>query len=524
MKRLTGAAFAAVLATTAMTMVGSSAYAAKFACPKTGGDMVFGLEARVPSLDQHASNATATRDVTMNVFEALITRDEDMNPMLDLAESLDENPDGVTYTFKLRPDVMFHNGKKMTSADVVASFDRYKEVGVDRSILDPVESWDAPDDMTFVIHLKKPLPTFLEQLSSFTVPIVIIPAELAKAPAQQLEPIGTGPYMVEEYKADSYVKLKRFPDYHPDTRHDDLVGFGGYKQACLDTVTFQMMPEAAARTAALEVGEIQGVEDVPVTSQARLGENKDIKLTRNETFWLNVAYPNFSEPPTDNLKVRQAMLAAMDFNEIMEAASEGQYKLNPGFQFPGQLYYTEAGSQYLNQHDPEKAKALLKEAGYNGEKITLVTNREFPVMYNTSLVMAEQLKAVGINAELLVLDWPAALQLSREDHGWNVFYTGWITVVAIGGPQTMRQMAPPASVQKWKGEPDPEFMAAVKALGESPTLKERQDAFAKAQERALELVAAIPFGVLPKTQAVRANVENYRSYYIPRMSNVWLDK
>ncbi|NNC01081.1 hypothetical protein HI113_45305, partial [Corallococcus exiguus] len=142
-------------------------------------------------------------------------------------------------------------------------------------------------------------------------------------------------------------------------------------------------------------------------------------------------------------------------------------------------------------------------AGYKGEKVTLLTNREFPVMYNTSLVMAEQLKAAGINAELLVLDWPAALQKStKETEGWNFFYTGWITVVALGGPQTMRQMAPPASVQKWKDEPDPAFMASFKQLSEGKTLAERQAAFAKAQERALELVMAVPFGVMPKTQAV----------------------
>jgi peptide/nickel transport system substrate-binding protein len=86
----------------------------------------------------------------------------------------------------------------------------------------------------------------------------------------------------------------------------------------------------------------------------------------------------------------------------------------------------------------------------------------------------------------------------------------------------MRQMAPPASVQRWKGEPDPEFMAAVKQLAEAPTIEERRAGFAKAQERALDLVMAIPFGVMPKTQAVRANVQNFKSYYVLRLSNVWL--
>ena len=508
-----------------LALSSGAALAQAFSCPQSGGDLTFALEARVPSLDQHTGNSGATRNIAINIFESLITRDDKLNPTLELAESMAESPDKMSYTFKLRQGVRFHNGKAMTSADVAASFARYRRVGVDRSILDPVDGWTTPDANTFVIRLKKPLPTFIEQLSSFTVPIVIIPAENAEAPAQQLPSVGTGPFQLEEFRADSFVKLKRFAGYKPDTRQTELNGFAGYKQACVDTVTFRMMTEAAARTAALEVGEIQGVEDVPVASQKRLAANKDLTIARNDRFLINVAYPNFSNPPTDNLKVRQAILAAMDFDEIMEAASEGVYKLNPGFQYPGQLYFTDAGKQFLNQKNKDKAKRLLVEGGYKGEKVTLLTNREFPLMYNTSLVMEQQLKAVGINAELLVLDWPAALAMSqKETKGWNFFFTFWSTVVAIGGPQTMRQLAPPVSVQKWPGEADPEFMAAVRQLGEAPTIEERKAGFAKAQERALDLVMAIPFGVMPKTQAVRANVQNFKSYYVTRMSNVWIKR
>lgn len=118
-----------------------------------------------------------------------------------------------------------------------------------------------------------------------------------------------------------------------------------------------MMTEPAARTAALEVGEIQGVEDVPVASQKRLAGNKDIRLSRLEMFTMNVTYPNVLLPATDNPKVRQAILAAMDFEEIMEAASDGQFKLNKGFQFPGMNYYSEAGAENLNQKNKEKRRS-----------------------------------------------------------------------------------------------------------------------------------------------------------------------
>ncbi len=512
------------LAGTALAASLSSALAQGFTCPRTGGDLIFALEARVPSLDQHTGNSTATRNVAMNIFETLVTRDEKMNPVLELAESMNVSQDGKTYTFKLRSGVTFHNGKPMTSADVVASFNRYKRVGVDRSILDPVEGWTAPDASTFVLTLKEPRPLFIEALSAFTVPVVIIPAENEGAAPQQLPAVGTGPFMLDEFRADSHVKLKRFEGYRPDTRYTEMMGFGGNKRACLDTVTFRMMTEAAARTAALEVGEIHGVEDVPAAAQKRLAANNALKLSRLENFWMQVAYPNFQAAPTNNLKVRQAMLAAMDFEEIMEAATEGQYKLNPGFQYPGQQYFSDAGKELLNQKNKDKARALLKEAGYNNEPIVLLTNREFPVMYNTSLVMAEQLKAAGMNAVLEVLDWPAALQKSqREATGWNVFFTGWITVIALGGPQTLRQMAEPNPVfRPVDNKVDADFMAAFNEVNSLPTIEARREAFARAQRIALERVYAIPFGVAPKTQAVRANVENFRSYYTTRVSNVWM--
>lgn len=514
-----GGVAACLLASTAMP-----ASAQGFQCPRTGGDLVFALESQVPGLDQHTSNASATRNVGMNIFETLVTRDENMNPLLDLAESMTLSDDGLTYTFRLRQGVTFHNGKAMTSADVVASFDRYKRVGIDRSVLDPVAGWSAPDPMTFVITLNERRPLFMEALSSFTVPIVIIPAENAGAAPGQLPPVGTGPFRLDEFRADSFVRLRRFDAYRQDTRHAGLRGFAGARRACVDTVTLRMMTEPGARTAALEVGEVHGVEDVPAASQPRLAGNAAIRLSRLETFWMNVAYPNFSAPPTDNPRFRQAMLAALDFEEIMEAATEGQFRLNRGFQFPGQLYFTEEGGELLHQRNPARARQLLREAGYNNERLVLLTNRQFPVMYNTSVVMAEQLKAVGINAELLVLDWPAALQMSqRETQGWNVFYTGWITVIALGGPQTLRQMAEPNPVFRPPGNRvDPAFMAAFAEVNTAPTLEARQAAFARAQRIALEQVMAIPFGVAPKVQAVRANVENYASYYNTRFSNIWL--
>src|SRR3954454_10268312 len=218
------------------------AQAEPFKCPHVGGDFVFGQEANINTLDQMTSATISTRNIAMNIYETLMPRDENNHPILDLAEAMLEAPDHLTYTFMLRQGIHFHNGKSMTSADVVASFDRYAKVGNQRSTLDNVDHWDAPDATTFVIHMKRVQPTFIELLSSFSVPIVIIPAEFRDVPSQQLtNPIGTGPYQLVEAVAGSAVKLKRYDGYKPNTTFQERTGFGGYKQACFNTVTFRIV-------------------------------------------------------------------------------------------------------------------------------------------------------------------------------------------------------------------------------------------------------------------------------------------
>ncbi|WP_158626054.1 ABC transporter substrate-binding protein [Arsenicitalea aurantiaca] len=505
-------------------LCGTSALAQDaFNCPATGGDLIVGMEASMSSLDQHTNTSSATRNVAMNIFETLVIRDEEMNPVADLADTISVSDDGLTYTFTLREGVSFHNGKPLTSADVLASFDRYRDVGINRASLDVVEGWEAPDDMTFVITLVRVQPTFLESLSSYTVPIVIMPAEEAAKPAGQIDPIGTGPFEFVEFVPDSHVRLARYDGYVPNETLPELSGFAGRKQACVDTVTFRMLTEPGARMAALETGEIHIAENVPTVSQERLANTEGVELLRLQNFALNIGYPNWSAPPTDNRLVRQAMLAALDMEEIMEAATDGAYELNASFQFPGQGYYSTAGEEFYNQADPDRARELLAEAGYNNEPIVLLTNQQFPSMYNSALVMAAQLQAAGMNAELRVLDWPTALATSeQETQGWNFFYTFWATVTAQGGPTSLRNLADPNNVYKpVDNVGDPDFNAAFDAIEAGETIEERREAFARAQEIAFEEVMAIPFGIMSNAQGIRTEVEGFVPFYNTRVSNVW---
>lgn len=509
-----------------LAMAGSL-HAERFTCPVRGGDIVFGQEANVNSLDQMTSSTISTRNIAMNIFETLMTRDENNNPILELAESMNAAADGMTYTFRLRSGVTFHNGKALTSADVAASFNRYNRIGLQRSTLDNVAGWDTPDPMTFVIRMKQAQPTFIEALSSFSVPIVIVPAELENDERQQLRSIGTGPFRLLEFTPGSHARLGRFDGYSPNTAFEQRTGFGGYRVACVDTVTFRIVTEASARVAGLETGALQAVEDVPTRSLEGLRRNRAITVLPLQNWWIQIALPNVSVAPTNNLAFRRAVQAALGAEDIMDAATDGNFRLNIGFQYPNQATYSESGRETYNINNPTRARALLRESGYRNEPIIILTNRDYPPMYNAALVMEQQLKAVGINASLRVVDWPTSIQMSQQLNSseWHFFHSGWGTQPALGALATMQFLVSPNAAYRPRDDrDDPEVMAAWNDMNNLPDQAARNAAFARMQALVLERAYAYPFGALTKVQAVRANVQGFVPFRIPRFSNVWVQR
>ena len=243
----------------------------------------------------------------------------------------------------------------------------------------------------------------------------------------------------------------------------------------------------------------------------------------SDLWWIQIASPNVSAAPTDNPLIRKAVQAALDMDEVMDAASDGNYRLNVGFQYPHQPSYTDAGKEFYNLKDSALAKKYLQQAGYKGEPLVLLTNKDYPPMYNSALVMQQQLQAVGINAQMKVVDWPTSVQMwQNTTEGWNFFFTGWGTQPALGSLATMQFLVEPGATYKPKdGKDDPDVLAAWKDMNEKATPAERQEAFARMQKLVLERVYAIPFGSFTKVQGTRANVKNFAPFRIPRMANVY---
>jgi peptide/nickel transport system substrate-binding protein len=487
---------------------------------KRGGTAVIAQEAGPATLDMHFSTNIATRNVVMHVFEQLITRDESNAPIPELAESFAESADGLIHTFKIRKGVKFHNGKTLTSADILASLQRFQKVGLQRAVLAHVADMTAPDPDTVRIVLKERIPVFLEELSQFGNPITIYPSELKDQEGGKIEIIGTGPYQLVDWVPDSHVKLKRFDGYVPDTRYKGTTGFAGHKVAYLDELDFRYIKEPVARVAGLETGQFHVVEDIPTKAAKRLKDIKSIELHPVRRWWIHGAWVNHAIAPFDKLEVRRAMQIGLDMEEVMEVATDGAYDLQPGFQYPGNPYYSDAGKQYYNVNDKKKAAEMLKQSGYKGEEIILVTLPAYQSIYDGSVVVAEQLKQIGFKVRLDPVDLPTYGARQRQALGWHLAFTGLGTGPAVGpfgalvlmyGEKTLAQI------------PDKQFDELYTQMQKGTTLDARKASFAKAQERIYEHVLMLKLGDLTKVQAARANVKGFIPYRIPRLWNVWFE-
>ncbi|WP_246710476.1 ABC transporter substrate-binding protein [Martelella soudanensis] len=507
------------MAATVAALVGLSPVTA--GAQTAGGDLVVVQSSNPPSLDAMVTSSQASRNVTMNIYEPLFGFSENIQPIPILAESVDISPDGKTYHIPLRQGVKFHNGKEMTAEDVKASLERYIKYGATQAMLEPVDKIDVAGPYEVTLTLKAPSPTFLEAFASPRAPAVIIPAEEAVKGPNEIEIIGTGPYKFVEYVPDSHVKLERFEDYSANEAYDGIDGFGGRKTAYLDTVTFRVIPEPGAAVAALETGEVQLLEQLPVPTARRLAANGDIEIYENMPWAFLTLIFNMKEAPGDNPKFREAVQVALNDEEIMAIATEGLFQLYHGWMYEGSTYDAgDIGKDRYNVADAERAKALLKEAGYNNEPFSILTDSTIPEHGKAAVVIAEQLKAVGINAVINQVDWPTALKIRLQDEGWNA----WTLMMGIEP-----YLGPAALISTLTGQAphfranDEQLDALYQELISTDSVEGRKEVFAEIQERLYEFGGIIKLGETGLMQASTADVKGFKPFRFPRVYDVWIE-
>ncbi|HTJ98759.1 MAG TPA: ABC transporter substrate-binding protein [Bordetella sp.] len=510
---------AGLLAAACMTAFALAAAPAQ--AQKRGGDVVVAQQAQPPSLDAQITFAQASRNINLHIYEALFARNDKGETIPDLAESYTAAPDSLSYEIKLRKGVLFHNMKEMKAADVKASLERYARYGGSAQNMSQVDHIDIVDDYTIKIFMKKPFQGFIEFLGSPRAPVAIYPAEEAAKGPNQINVIGTGPFQLVEYKPDSYVKLKRFDSYSANPNYKGRDGLGGRKTAYFDTVTFRFMPEAGARESALQTNEVQVLEAISPTASKRLKNDSNIKIYEMMPWAFQTIILNAGAPPTDNLKVRQAIQAALDDEEIMAISTDGLYRMTHGWQHPGTPYYAgDVGKSLYNQHNLDLAKKLLKESGYKGEEITFIADNGFKNHNDTAVIATQQLQAIGMNVKLRIADWPTTLASREKPTGWNLFPI-MVGIEPYEGPNGVAVLF--SGDQNWQHHKDAALEAAVAKLNGAPDIADRKAAFATIQQIIYEQVYAIKVGDIGVLEAARSNLKNFVPHRVPRMWDVWYE-
>jgi peptide/nickel transport system substrate-binding protein len=490
--------------------------------PKKGGVLKVALNASPPTLDYQSTTTGLTKKVAWHIYEGLFTLDKDYKVIPMLAESLPEiSPDGTTFTIKLRQNVPFHNGQVMKADDVIASLNRWFQIAPSgRDIMNDLESLTKKDDATIVLKLKRPYGVLLEALANPDQSAIIMPAAIATAAGKDpvKEFIGTGPYKFAEWKPDQYIKLVRFDAYA--ARSEEASGLGGKKVAYLDEIQFLPVKDETVRGDGVATGEYDVADIVPADSYDRLKENKDLQLVVEKPFrWVGGVF-NTTKAPFNNVKARQAVLAAVNPSEVMTAAIGAQpfWRLDAGLSFLETAYHSDAAKELYNQNNPEKAKQLLKESGYNGEPVVLLTTKDYPYMYKSALVTKANLEAVGFKVDLQVYDWATVTARRGDKSKWDMFFTGFLFSVE---PTAIPFIPATGSWPGWYKSDAmqkliQEFQSKVDFAG-------RKSVADKIQQLFYEEVPVVKYGDSFELVVLNKNVQGYRNMIDITFWNVWLD-
>jgi peptide/nickel transport system substrate-binding protein len=492
--------------------------------PKKGGVLRIGMLGEPPSLDAHWTTAAITDILTNHLYEGLYTLDESRRPIPMLAEGHSVSPDGLTWTFRLRQGVRFHNGKEMTSEDVVPSLTRWGKRSIyGKNLFAQVSDLRAVDRYTVEMKLKERSAIVLISLAVANNFGAIYPKEVAerfKPEDKATEFIGTGPFRLAEWKPDQYLRMVRFDDYR--ARPERPNGYGGGKIAHVDEIRWIPVPDAATRVAQMETGELDFADDLNLDAYDRLARNPGVRpIVAKPYFWL-VAVLNKKEGLMTSQKLRQAWQAALDIEPIMRNVAGGKPEL---YRMDSSLAHAEIAEWHTrltglpwNERNREKARRLLQEAGYKGEPVRFLTTQEYKWMYDFALLSKQQLEDAGFAIDLQVVDWSTLVQRRNNSKAYDAFTTGI-------GPFYDPTHAVVLSCN-WPGWTcDEEIKKIQDDLARETDPKKRYALWEQQTRLFYEKVPVVRYGDLHGLRAARKTVKGYDERTDrPRFHNVWLDR
>jgi peptide/nickel transport system substrate-binding protein len=391
--------------------------------------------ADLTQLDPVFASIVITREYGLMIYEELFAWDSKLQPRPQMVDSWTTSPDGLTWRFILRDGLKFHDGQAVTTADVIPSLQRWMGRDlVGAKVRGVLASIDAVDDRTFELKLNKPYPNMLFALGSAIgqIPVIMRAKDLQGDPAKPVTTsIGSGPFRFNAAArvSGALTVFDRNPDYVP--RAEPADGLAGGRLAKVDRVEWRGIPDSATAAAALQSGEVDIWEQPALDLVPLLSQKPGVRIQRltdlsNQT----MLRPNSLFPPFDNPKARLALAYIVNQADVMAAGfgDEKFWKPCNAYYICGGPYGTQAGTEDFKP-DLAKAKALLAEAGYHGEKLVFPSTHEIAWIGHMAEVVADEMKQAGMNVDVVWADWgtTAARQANQNPPsggGWNMFVTG----------------------------------------------------------------------------------------------------
>lgn len=477
------------------------------------------LRARLNS-DIASTNPGVTRDentdaVMMHMVEGLVAYREDASVGPLLASRWELSKDGRTYTFHLRPGLRFHNNAPLTSADVVWSFRRY---------LDPDTHWRcqgeftgrgyakilsvrAVDPLTVRILLDRASPTFLQTLARTDCGgTAILHRSSVGADGAWRVPVGTGPFRFAGWKRNRYIDLVRFPAYRPLPGPRD--GNTGGKRALVDRVRFLVIPDVVSAQAALLRGDLDILDNVLPLDARLLKTRRDIRLSVAPAMDIFALLFQTRDRRLADPRLRRAIAMTLDVPGLVNAITEGTSQPNRSI-VPAPSAYHRGVHAVLPRPNIAAARRLAQAAGYRGEPIRLVTNRRYPELFDSAILIQAMALEAGINIQIDTLDWAA--QLDR-------YYSGNYQAMTFA---YSARLDPSLSYESFIGDKkvdsrkvwdDPVARTLLERSRATADPKQRQAIFDQLHARLMEQVPAVILFNQGHITATRANVVGYKGW------------
>ena len=477
-------------------------------------------------LDPHGTTAYVTRGHGHMVFDTLYGTNSKFEASPQMVAGHVVADDGKRWTLTLRDGLTWHDGEKVTSRDCVASIRRWaRRDALGGALLDATDELSAPDDKTILFRLKRPFPLLPEALGKITSPMpAMMPERLANTdPFRQMtEMVGSGPF--------KWVASERVPGaravYVRNERYVPAPGAAsdwnaGTKQVFLERIEWTTITDNATKAAALQRGEQEWWENPTPDLLPLLKRDRRIKVeVTNPTNAVNMMRLNHLQPPFDKPAARQALLHAIDQAACMQSFvgdDPSMYHVPHGVFCPKTPMASEAGLDPLKgPRDYAKARALLAQAGYNGEKVAMLVATDYAQFKAFGEVVADGMKKAGINVDIIATDWGTMLQRRNnkgpiDQGGWNCFVTGWegsdhmdpSNHYAIRGNGDQ-----PSAWPGWCVSPKLEEQRNAWFL--APDVAAQQRICREMQEQCMVDVPSVPLGQYVQPTAYRANIQGIR--------------